>query len=74
MPRKIPTTFTVELDQLERLTEVAARTRINRSIIVREGIELALARYARAEQASQKVSGERVRRGGGAVGALARRP
>lgn len=44
MQRKIATTFTVELEQLERLTEEAKRSGINRSIIVREAIERELER------------------------------
>lgn len=72
MRRKIATTFTVELEQLERLTEVAARTRVNRSIIVREAIEWALKRY---EQKAAKVeAGEEVRSGEAGEPALARRP
>jgi predicted transcriptional regulator len=70
---KISATFTVEIDQLERLSEVAARARINRSVIVREAIDWALKRY---EQKAAKVeAGEEVGRGGEvAEVALARRP
>lgn len=72
MRRKIATTFTVELEQLERLTEVAARARVNRSIIVREAIDWALKRY---EGIADKVeAGEAERRSGGvAEAALTRR-
>lgn len=44
MRRKIATTFTVELDQLDRLSEEAQLSRTNRSVIVREGIERELER------------------------------
>lgn len=57
MQRKIATTFTVELEQLERLTEEAKRAGINRSIIVREAIERELARRS---QQPAKVDGGRV--------------
>lgn len=45
MRRKIPTTFTVEFDQLERLGRVSERTRLNRSSIVRDALERELKRY-----------------------------
>jgi predicted transcriptional regulator len=51
MRRKIPTTFTVELDQLERLLQISARTRINRSLIVRDALERELRRYEDEGQA-----------------------
>lgn len=73
-PRKIATTFTVELDQLERLTEVAARARLNRSMIVREAIDIALERYEKRFPAEKVVESEVVEWGGGAVEALAKRP
>lgn len=47
MQRKIATTFTVELEQLERLQEEARLSGTNRSIIVREGIERELERRRR---------------------------
>jgi len=73
MRRKIATTFTVELEQLERLTEVAARTRVNRSIIVREAIDWALKRYE--EKAAKVEADERAGRSGEAAeAALAKRP
>jgi predicted transcriptional regulator len=50
MQRKIATTFTVEFDQLERLTEEAKRSGINRSIIVREAIERELERRKQPAQ------------------------
>ena len=62
---KISATFTVEIDQLERLSEVAARARISRSLIVREAIDWVLERY---EKKVGKVdAGERGARSGGAV-------
>lgn len=45
MRRKIPTTFTVEFEQLERLGRVSERTRLNRSSIVRDALERELKRY-----------------------------
>lgn len=45
MRRKIPTTFTVEFDQLERLARVADRSRLNRSSIVRDALEKELRHY-----------------------------
>ena len=69
MRRKIATTFTVELEQLERLTEVAARTRVNRSIIVREAIDWALARYEK-KAAKVEADAEAERSGGAAEAAL----
>lgn len=45
MRRKIPTTFTVEFEQLERLSRVSERTRLNRSSIVRDALEHELRRY-----------------------------
>jgi len=71
--RKVPTTFTVDPDQLERLERVAARVPgKNRSVLAREGIDLVLERYERQE--GEKVAvGEAVERGGVAVEALARR-
>ena len=62
---KISATFTVEIDQLERLSEVAARARISRSVIVREAIEWALERYEK--KATTVDAGERGERSGGAV-------
>lgn len=69
--RKIPTTFTVDPDQLERLERLAARIPgKNRSVLAREGIDLILERYER--QVEPKVAfGEVVERGG--VEAHARR-
>ena len=48
MRRKIPTTFTVEFDQLERLGRVSDRTRLNRSSIVRSALEKELRHYETA--------------------------
>ncbi|OFV87056.1 MAG: hypothetical protein A3J75_02685 [Acidobacteria bacterium RBG_16_68_9] len=45
MQRKIPTTFTIDLDLLERLTKVAANERLTRSFIVRVALERELQRY-----------------------------
>ena len=45
MRRKIPTTFTVEFEQLERLGRVSDRTRLNRSSIVRSALEKELRHY-----------------------------
>jgi len=71
--RKVPTTFTVDPDQLERLERVAARVPgKNRSILAREGIELVLKRYE-LDEPEKVVVGEAVGRGGVVVEALARR-
>lgn len=58
MQRKIATTFTVELNQLDRLAEEARVSGTNRSVIVREGIERELARRKRERLA--KVDGGQV--------------
>ena len=55
MRRKIPTTFTVEFDQLERLGRVSERTRLNRSSIVRSALERELKRYEEALGVSGEV-------------------
>lgn len=55
MQRKIATTFTVELDQLDRLAEEARVSGTNRSVIVREGIERELER--RQKERLAKVDG-----------------
>jgi hypothetical protein len=54
MRRKIPTTFTVEFEQLERLGRVSDWTRLNRSSIVRDALERELRRYEE-EWAQKKV-------------------
>lgn len=73
--RKIPTTFTVDPDQLERLERLAARIPgKNRSVLAREGIDLILERYEHQEEPGQKVAyGETAERGGVPVEAHARR-
>lgn len=53
MQRKVPTTFTIELDQLERLVRVATRTRVNRSLIVRDALDRELARYEEQERTEE---------------------
>lgn len=45
MRRKIPTTFTVEFEQLERLGRIAQRTNLARSSIVRDALEKELRHY-----------------------------
>ena len=45
MKRIISQTFSVGLDQLERLSDLAARTRVSRSSLLREAIDVVLARY-----------------------------
>jgi predicted transcriptional regulator len=52
MQRKIPTTFTIGLDLLERLTKVAADERVTKSFIVRNAIERELRRYQRTHVAA----------------------
>ena len=57
MQRKIATTFTVELEQLERLTEEARRSGENRSVIVREAIERELQRRRKKNHQPAQVDG-----------------
>jgi len=45
MKRKIPTTFSVDPDQLARMDELAERTGINRSKVIRRAIEIALQEF-----------------------------
>ena len=45
MRRKIPTSFTVESDQLERLERICGRTNLARSSIVRSALEKELRHY-----------------------------
>jgi len=45
---KITTSITFEVNQLERLNEIAHRARVSRSTIVRDAIERELERYERA--------------------------
>jgi ribbon-helix-helix protein len=45
---KITTSVTFEINQLERLNDIAHRTRVSRSTIVRDAIERELERYERA--------------------------
>ncbi len=45
MRRKIPTTFTVEFEQLERLGRISERTNLARSSIVRSALEKELRHY-----------------------------
>ena len=45
MRRKIPTTFTVEFEQLERLGRISERTNLARSSIVRAALEKELLHY-----------------------------
>jgi predicted DNA-binding protein len=48
MRRKIPTTFTVEFEQLERLGRISERTNLARSSIVRSALEKELRHYETA--------------------------
>jgi len=59
MKRIISQTFSVGLDQLERLSDVAARTRVSRSSLLREAIDVVLARY----EEPAKVDGDPVASG-----------
>lgn len=45
MRRKIPTTFTVEFEQLERLGRISERINLARSSIVRSALEKELLHY-----------------------------
>ena len=42
---KKPISVSLEEDQVERLDELSRRTRIPRSVLVREGVESVLTRY-----------------------------
>jgi len=55
MQRKIPTTFTIDLDLLERLTKVAADERLTRSFIVREAIQRELRRYEESPRRANRI-------------------
>ncbi|MGH6804496.1 MAG: ribbon-helix-helix domain-containing protein [Methyloceanibacter sp.] len=50
MKRIISQTFSVNLDQLERLSDVAARARVSRSSLLRGAIDVVLARYEQPTQ------------------------
>ena len=42
---KKPISVSLDEDQIERLDELSRRTRIPRSVLVREGVEAVLSRY-----------------------------
>lgn len=61
---KITASVTLEINQLERLNEIAHRTRVSRSTIVRDAVERELKRYehsfplrAKVERTSQEEEG-----------------
>jgi predicted DNA-binding protein len=43
--QKRPVSISLAEDQIERLSELSRRTRIPRSVLVREGVEVVLERY-----------------------------
>ncbi len=45
MRRKTPVSFTVDIEQLERLDLISQRTRIPKSVLVRQGIDHILEAY-----------------------------
>ena len=51
--RKLATTFTIELSQLERLARLSERIRMNRSQIVRAALERELTRYEQEQVAAE---------------------
>jgi len=45
MTRKVPVTISLEVRQLDDLDDIVERTRIPRSVLIREGVEWVLSRY-----------------------------
>ncbi len=45
MRRKTPVSFTVDIEQLERLDAISQRTKIPKSVLVRQGIDQILQAY-----------------------------
>ncbi len=43
--RKVTASVTLELEQLERIDDLARRSGLNRSVLVRDAIDVVLARY-----------------------------
>ncbi len=60
MRRKIPTTFTVDFEQLERLGRIAERTNLPRSSIVRSALEKELRHFEAALGIGPSSTGEEV--------------
>jgi predicted DNA-binding protein len=61
--RKINSSFTIELSQLERLDALSKRTRIPKSEIVRNALDRELAKYDQ-QQAEAEGDGRRMMGGG----------
>ncbi len=73
MPRKATTSFTADLPLLDRLDHVVESfPRLTRSELIREGLEIVLAKREREIEKQQKVGGRMV--GSGRVEILAKRP
>ncbi len=70
---KITTSVTFEINQLERLNDIAHRTRVSRSTIVRDAIERELERYDRSHP-PRKVDPVSPEKGRDTASADARRP
>jgi predicted DNA-binding protein len=64
--RKINSSFTIELSQLERLDALSKRTRIPKSEIVRNALERELTKYDQEQQAAEAESDGRRKVGAGA--------
>ncbi len=60
MRRKIPTTFTVEFEQLERLGRISERTNLGRSSIVRSALEKELRHFEAVLGITSSAKGEEV--------------
>ena len=58
--KKVPVTFAVELGQLQRLDDLATRTRLNRSAIMRDAIEQVLARHENGQKTKAVSDGRRM--------------
>lgn len=67
MDRKTTVSVAIGLAQLERLTKVMERTRISRSVIVRDALERELQRYEQQLNSLGRVDGSSVVASGVAV-------
>lgn len=72
---KITASVTLEINRLERLNEIAHRTRVSRSTIVRDAVERELKRYEHSFPLRKKVECPPQEQGSGtATAADVRRP
>lgn len=56
MTRKVPVTISLESQQLDDLDDIVARTRINRSELIREGVDWIVKRYLYRRTTSKQKS------------------